>query len=343
MFKKAKLIGVILLLAVSSWGSTVKAQVLASGLGPTPPPGIPADYVLIPGGWTHPSCIHTVPNGATVDGYHGNVTMNGVLIAHYDPCPYTAILTSQTGGTVIPATGSGDAARPPAFQGWIEGTQQSAPPGQAFSWLDENITVPQNPNSKDSQTLYFFPGLVSSSVPGCGILQPVLQWGATPIGGGQYWTMASWWVLSINQYATNGIDYTNVGHSISGEISTTDPNIYSVITTDNTTGAQIYLGVETYSQTLPCCQPCVFDTAVPAVAESGGSLGSCSEMPGSPIFFSSLGMWTGPTSAPYSQYNWDPYAPLCPSGGSICLWIGNNNPHCGWNVFLNGTTTELWP
>lgn len=55
------------------------------------------------------------------------------------------------------------------------------------SWI-----VPSPPTTNSNQIIYLFNGLLSTS--GGGILQPVLQWGVSPAGGGNYWTITNWYV-----------------------------------------------------------------------------------------------------------------------------------------------------
>ena len=55
-------------------------------------------------------------------------------------------------------------------------------------------TVPPEPSREDDQLLYLFNGLQDSPV--TQILQPVLQWGRSPAGGGNSWALASWLVTA---------------------------------------------------------------------------------------------------------------------------------------------------
>ena len=180
---------------------------IALGLIPSPLSAsttIPPGYVSAPGGWTHPSCIHEVPNGATIDGERGDVLVNGSIVAHYDPCAYRPV--SAPGRPALndaPSTtpASGDARmNGPAYGGWVENTYQSAPAGQSFDWVSSTMVVPFAPTQQTGETLYYFSGLQSSLDNDCGILQPVLQWGVSPAGGycsppwiPCYWSVASWW------------------------------------------------------------------------------------------------------------------------------------------------------
>ena len=50
-------------------------------------------------------------------------------------------------------------------------------------------TVPAGPRVSGGQTIFFFIGLQNRAY----ILQPVLQWGTSFAGGGEYWSIANWY------------------------------------------------------------------------------------------------------------------------------------------------------
>jgi len=88
------------------------------------------------------------------------------------------------------------------------------------SWI-----VPAAPSEQESQVLFLFTGLQNSyDLAGAdvtNIIQPVLQWGESEAGGGEYWALASWYVDSNdNAYysqltAQNSV---NPGDSIQGNM-----------------------------------------------------------------------------------------------------------------------------
>ena len=59
-------------------------------------------------------------------------------------------------------------------------------------YFSSTWVVPEPPDSNDGQEIYLFNGLQQTTV--VLILQPVLQWGVTPDGGGAYWAIANWYV-----------------------------------------------------------------------------------------------------------------------------------------------------
>ena len=59
-------------------------------------------------------------------------------------------------------------------------------------------TVPANPKTNHNQLLYLFSALTPASDDA--ILQPVLQYGTSGAGGGNYWATASWYLVGANTY-----------------------------------------------------------------------------------------------------------------------------------------------
>ncbi|KAJ7826368.1 hypothetical protein B0H14DRAFT_2595838 [Mycena olivaceomarginata] len=80
-------------------------------------------------------------------------------------------------------------------------------------------TVPAAPSAWNGQLLYFFNGLQPLTGTSA-ILQPVLQYGVSPAGGGAYWSIASWYVTDSNTFHTTPVR-VNVGQAINGYIHVT--------------------------------------------------------------------------------------------------------------------------
>ncbi|MDR3607311.1 MAG: hypothetical protein P4M08_08020 [Oligoflexia bacterium] len=77
-------------------------------------------------------------------------------------------------------------------QGWISYSSWTAPPGKPIQRFVTRWSVPNEPARKENQLIYLFNGIMN--VKHTTILQPVLQWGVSPAGGGGYWAVASWFV-----------------------------------------------------------------------------------------------------------------------------------------------------
>jgi hypothetical protein len=284
---------------------------------------IPAGYVHVPGGWTHPSCVHEVPTGATVDDGAGTIELNGSVVERYVPCAYPAY-RSLPSGTPAAST-SGGAGNPhltgPTYGGWVEYAQQQSPPsGQVFTDLSGYINVPPAPATQTPQTLYYFPGLQSTLDSNCGIMQPVVQWGVSPAGGGTFWAMASWW------WSWSGAFHSPLVTVHSGEQIET----YLVATGSCGTHCSTYL-VETYDLTtngytyLYGNTSCRFNWAAVAAFEvdGGAPISNCNQEPAYTLF-QGIGVWTGPQWT--QQENAVGYSP------TNVFPIGTNTPRCGWSI-----------
>ncbi len=68
-----------------------------------------------------------------------------------------------------------------AYAGWNNTS------GEPVLLYRAQITVPEEPTEKNRQLIFIFTGLQSSAI----ILQPVLQWGISGMGGGRFWSIAS--------------------------------------------------------------------------------------------------------------------------------------------------------
>jgi hypothetical protein len=155
-----------------------------------PPPG----YVIVPGGYWHESCVHEVPNFATVD-QQGNVIdkTTGKIVGNYGACAYPPIKVDSSHPT--PAS----AGPLPTLNGWVEWAVQTPGTGNQFNALENDYHVPPAPSNYGGQTDFYFPGFQPQS--NAVIIQTVLQYGPSAAGGGNYWSLAAWWV------AANGNKY----------------------------------------------------------------------------------------------------------------------------------------
>jgi len=203
------------------------------------------DWVQAPGELIRPDCVHEIPQGATVeiatDGHvTGDITLNGALIAHYDACPESAVITRPRhrteGVTNPPGTGNG----------WVEASQREASlgPGDNIDYVAGTWTVPSYPSLFGS-LIYLFNGIEPAS--GDWILQPVLQYGAGPAGGGHYWAIASW-LVGANGYAFHSpLETVAPGNSIFGYTKMTGASgntaYWKVEANDTSTGVAHLAGV----------------------------------------------------------------------------------------------------
>ena len=75
------------------------------------------------------------------------------------------------------------------INGWLEFI--SARTNESYGKIAATWAVPPQPTGNDGQTLFFFPGFEDYSDV-ISIVQPVLQYGPSGAGGGNYWAVASW-------------------------------------------------------------------------------------------------------------------------------------------------------
>lgn len=78
--------------------------------------------------------------------------------------------------------------------------------------------VPPAPTTYVGQTVYLFNSIEPAS--GDAILQPVLQYGPSPAGGGQYWSATSWWLIGSQVYYSTLVK-VSVGQVLTGVITLT--------------------------------------------------------------------------------------------------------------------------
>jgi hemopexin len=80
---------------------------------------------------------------------------------------------------------------PPALgTGWITYASWLNTTGTPISQFTSIWVVPPAPSTHDGQLLYLFNGMQNADH----IYQPVLQWGRSPAGGGDFWSVATWYV-----------------------------------------------------------------------------------------------------------------------------------------------------
>ncbi|HLW85462.1 MAG TPA: hypothetical protein VKR60_09635 [Candidatus Sulfotelmatobacter sp.] len=163
--------------------TAVQAQTSAAANRPA---AVPADYVLTPFGYFHPSCVnHLAQEDVLRQDLKVIERKNGTtqpLVCNY---PRFEADGTKTVGDLLPV---GDGKSEPPFIGhsWIE--YASIHDSYDYEEVSSRWTVPPNPSSNDGQTLYFFNGLEQYSGD-VTIIQPVLGWNSDY---GSAWGIASW-------------------------------------------------------------------------------------------------------------------------------------------------------
>jgi hypothetical protein len=292
-------------------------------------------WMQIPGRLIRPDCVHQVPSGALIElGSDGNPTgdvkLNGKVIAHYDSCPEQSIdtrfLGSQGGQSPNPS-GYGD--------GWVEASQWELSLGSNdnIGQLSGYWYVPGAP--ADSGALVFlFNGIQPSG--SSWIMQPVLQWGNNGSFGGNYYTLASWFVGPEGSgiaYVSNPMN-VNPGDYLWGltlQTGITDRGLsYQVIADDISIGNSSVLNVTTHGLH--------WVWAFAGVLEAY-NVTSCSQYP--------LPLGGGPEETHFRQtavahgypalefYNTQNFY------SAEYDYFGSGGPQCNFGVLVNGTTSLL--
>jgi hypothetical protein len=133
--------------------------------------------VLTPGGYRPKSLVHEVgPRGVRVD--------KG-LLRRFDTSrnKWSQPLEFPVSPLDLPPLGSGWI----AFASWQNGT------GDPIASFATTWVVPAAPVTESGQTIFLFNGIQNSGE-NYGVLQPVLQWGSSNAGGGNFWIVSSWYV-----------------------------------------------------------------------------------------------------------------------------------------------------
>jgi len=249
---------VIALVAVvastSFWGC---ASASASPISPEPVTQLPPpsyaeaaaspDWVPTPGGLAYASCVHEVPDGAEISA-DGIVTVKGVAVKTIPPCPYSGVVPVSRSMPADQnlnngAIGDGTVTPPSRLTGgwWLYSWWTSS---AQITRLSAEWSVPANPASNGA-LIYLFPSVEASN--GSAIVQPVLQWGTSPAGGGNYWAVANWFVPANGTAIHGNLQSASAGQTITGTMSrgSGTSTTWTVTFTNTTAGTWSTMYVDT--------------------------------------------------------------------------------------------------
>lgn len=160
--------------------------------------------------------------------------------------------------------------------------------------------VPDNPPLPSGQLLYLFTGLQNN----CGgygacpdnatqtlsattnILQPVLQYGSSPAGGGDFWGIASWYVADFGTAHTDVSEVAPNDRLYGSMIKTSAPNGWQVYFND-TTNSTVPSTLLSVSNALTSFEPDAYVTL-----EVYG-VTSCRQYPSAPVEFTQMAITAG--------------------------------------------------
>jgi hypothetical protein len=158
---------------------TAEAQAVA---GPHRPAAVPADYLVTPFGYFHPTCVGHLRVGDELRPDQGEIRHAD---GSYDKMHVCAYPHFRADGEKV--TGDERGTKDPNIShAWVENA--SVTTTSSYGALYAEWTVPPAPTSNDGQTLFFFPGLedINDVVT---IIQPVLGWNSDYASA---WGIASW-------------------------------------------------------------------------------------------------------------------------------------------------------
>ena len=158
------------------------------------------EMVQTPGGMLPASSVHPVPEG-------GAINIAGDEIQLLDASKHI-VHVAQVNNTKP---------RVPQQSGWIAYAYWYNT-GSPISYFNTTWSVPPVPATNHGQLVYLFNSIEPASYNA--ILQPVLQYGVSPAGGGSYWAVSNWYVTGSVAYFTP-LARVNVGQTLTGIIALT--------------------------------------------------------------------------------------------------------------------------
>src|SRR5690349_1327246 len=170
---------------------------------------MPDTLVPTPGGYRPQSMVFKIEAGHKIDASAGRLRM--LTLKGDQVKDFGAMAVRPVNRPLMPAnvvrqplvqirTAAPDQPRllearlPGLGTGWITYAWWSNGTGSPITYFATRWVVPPHPQTRSGQLLYLFNGIQNSSF----IYQPVLQWGSSPAGGGDHWSVASWYVDGMN-------------------------------------------------------------------------------------------------------------------------------------------------
>jgi hypothetical protein len=182
------------------------------------PASVPESFAITPFGYFHPSCVRSLAENELVlaDGrvQHANGTTDVQAPACGFP-HFTATGVLVTENAKAPLEANLAAGNLPTIHGWLE--YVSATTDTSYREISATWPVPAAPATIQGQTLFFFPGFEDYNNI-LSIVQPVLQWGRSSDGGGNYWGIASWTCCILGTTFHSRLLKVSTGDTILGAI-----------------------------------------------------------------------------------------------------------------------------
>ncbi|KAJ7450091.1 hypothetical protein B0H11DRAFT_1928467 [Mycena galericulata] len=165
---------------------------------------------------------------AQAPGGHGTSALNshqipaGGRIAHVGDDIHILDASGRVVDVVIPITSNAVSSRQDQQSGYIAFGFWDNPASSPISSFTTTWTVPPAPATYNGQTVFLFSSV--GQVSGVStILQPVLQYGVSNTGGGEFWAVTTWYITGGNAFYTTPVP-VNTGQVLTGIISLTGQN-----------------------------------------------------------------------------------------------------------------------
>jgi hypothetical protein len=171
-----------------------------------------ATQVLTPLGYRDRANVHRVPEGyELIRMPDTHIRMHNPKTGDFTDFP-KPILANQQNVSV-----TGNQQRVPFTDtGWVTYASWYNQNKKPITYFGTDWYVPAAPLYYNGQTVFLFNSIEPASSES--ILQPVLQYGSSAAGGGDYWAITSWYVVGNQAYTAPYIYYVPVGTFLGGQI-----------------------------------------------------------------------------------------------------------------------------
>ena len=155
------------------------------------------ELVVTPGGYRPREMVYKIGSDLQLRILTGRLQgadASGVSVADYGSVPRDGSNPALTPGYALPPgveTPEGSEPGPSLGRGWIAFAHWRNEGSEAISSFRSVWRVPPEPETRSGQTIFLFLAM-QDTIPMT--LVPALQWGPSAAGGGEYWSVASWYI-----------------------------------------------------------------------------------------------------------------------------------------------------
>lgn len=180
--------------------------------GSNRPATVPAEYVITPFGYFHPSCVMHLANGDEVRKDEHAIKHADGSLDDIHACAYPHFNARGEKAAEKEVSDASAVKQPTIPHAWVEFA--SVTTSSSFGGLVSVWTVPPPPAANDGQTIYLFPGM-EDYLDAVTIIQPVLGWNSDFPSA---WGIASWNCCVSGTVVEATPAKVNSGDTIFGEV-----------------------------------------------------------------------------------------------------------------------------